>query len=472
MCKPTSEASPPLPAALLRKLQWNLLPVLWLGFVFNVINRSNLAFAQIQLAPDLGISQAGFGLAAGIFFCSYALAQVPSNMLLVHIGARRLLSAALVCWGVISAAQAFVRDVRSLVVLRFLLGLAQAGYYSGCLLYLRRFFPARESATAIALFLTSGAAGTIANSLSSGFVMSTMDGLLGAAGWRWLFMVQGIPPVLLGLALPLVLVERPNEASRFLSVEEVVLLEAALESEAVEGESGEPLLHAPSTLRATLCQRTTPLFMLQYFVLNTVTYTVMFFLPLQLSQIFPGLATWQIGLLNAVPAALKIGLGPPVATLADRHDGYRFSIAWGLFGGCSLAVLVASALMRFGPAQLTPLFLLLATLCEGTAVAVFWSVHHRRQSMAASGVSIALINSFGNLGGFAGTFVLGFLHDALSGSADASLGGVGDWAPGTAVIGLVFLLVTCASATLLADGSRCGSWRSEHVELRKLVGPR
>ena len=135
MCRPTSfdkDGSAPLavlPASLLSKLRWRLIPLLWLGFCFNVVNRSNIAFAQLEMGPELGLSQSDFGFAAGIFFCSYALMQLPSNMLVARVGARWVLGADLLLWGAISAATGFVRDANSLSVLRFLLGLAQAGYF-------------------------------------------------------------------------------------------------------------------------------------------------------------------------------------------------------------------------------------------------------------------------------------------------------------------------------------------------------
>ena len=195
-------------------------------------------------------------------------------------------------------------------------------------------------------------------------------------------------------------------------------------------------------MRAAVCRLTTWLFMLQYFGLNCVTYMVMFFLPTQLTQIFPGLVGWQVGLLNCVPAALKIVLGPPVAALADKHDASRLPLAWALFACCGTFMLGASTLMLVGPALLIPLALLLATLCEGTSIAVFWSVHHRRQPQSLSACSIALINSFGNLGGFAGTYVLGYLHDAFAAPHQANTTGIADWAFGTAALGLAFLALT------------------------------
>ena len=214
-----------LPPFLLAKLKKRVIPVLWLGFAFNVINRSNLAFAAIDMGPALGLSQADIGFAAGVFFCAYALMQVPSNLLLSRIGARWVLSMDLIAWGLISSATGLVNDATTLSLLRFLLGLAQAGYYSGCMLYLRTFFPTRASAHAIALFVTSGAAGTILCSLSSGLLMDATDGLLGLAGWRWLFLLQGAPPVVLGCILPLVLSNRPSESS-WLAPEELALLQA------------------------------------------------------------------------------------------------------------------------------------------------------------------------------------------------------------------------------------------------------
>lgn len=410
-----------------------------------------MSFAQLQMMPALGLSQADFGFAAGIFFCSYAMMQVPSNMLLARIGARTVLSSCLVLWGSISAATGLIHDAISLSVLRILLGLAQSGYYSGCLLYLRTWFPARDSAHAIAIFVTSGAAGTITCSLTSGVIMSACDGLLGMGGWRWLFLSQGAPAIVLGALLPLCLSDRPAHAS-WLTKEELEQLHAALAYEDLEAEDSAPLLGVQTTVGVALRRLSTWLFMAQYYALNTVTYTVMFFLPVQLTQIFPSLAPWEVGLLNALPAALKILLGPPVAKLADAHDDRRFALTWGLFAVCGSHVLLASAAMRYGPSRAVPLLLLIATLCEGCAVAVFWSVHHRRQPRQLAATSIAAVNSFGNLGGFAGTYVLGFLHDVVNPPDGSSLPAVRDWAFGTCVIGAAFLAVTLTTATWLQEG--------------------
>lgn len=451
-----------LDAPLLSKLCWRIIPLLWLGFAFNVINRSNIAFAQLEMGPELGLSQSDFGFAAGIFFCSYALMQLPSNMLVARVGARWVLSADLLLWGVISTATGFVRDAHSLSTLRFLLGLAQAGYFSGSLLFLRSWFPARYSAHAVAIFMTSGAAGTIVCSLSSGAIMSAADGLFGLGGWRWLFIVQGLPPIILSVLLPFLLPARPQHAA-WLTRDEREQLLLAFE---VGGEDEKLAVDLTSSLGTTLSRPETWLFLLQYFTLNTATYTVMLFLPTQLSQVFPALASWQIGLLNASPALLKILLAPRVAALADRHDGSRFAIAWGLFLTCGTMLLAAGGCMLTAPPPLVwliPLALLAATLAEGCSVAVFWSIHHTRQPQSLAACSIALVNSFGNLGGFAGTYVLGYLHDALGASEGPSssstsprsaaqgAGNVRDWGWGTVVIGLAFVCVTCATGASLQE---------------------
>lgn len=242
--KDPEHVSVALSDALLSKLQRRLVPVLWVGFLFNVINRSNLAFAQIQMAPELDLSQADFGFSAGIFFISYSLMQaritrpfrphfhtlpaaahpaaqasrlhswqVPSNVLTARIGARWVLAADLLLWGMCSAATGFVSDARSLATVRFVLGLAQAGYFSGSLLFLRSWFPARDAAHAVAIFMTSGAAGTIVCSLTAGIIMSSMDGVLGLGGWRWLFITQAAPPILLSFVLPCLLPATPQRAA-------------------------------------------------------------------------------------------------------------------------------------------------------------------------------------------------------------------------------------------------------------------
>ena len=208
----TAELSPHL----FRRLCWRLIPILWIGYVLNIVDRVNLGYAQLQMKDDLHLAPRTFGLASGIFFIAYALMQVPSNAAIPHIGATRVLSSCMVLWGIMSASTSLCTNATQLIVLRFGLGLAESGFFPGALLFLTLWFPENVSGRALSYFSTAASVGGLLSSAGSGFLMSALDGVGGVRGWRWLLFVQGVPSVLLGLVAPAVLTDRPEQA-RWLS---------------------------------------------------------------------------------------------------------------------------------------------------------------------------------------------------------------------------------------------------------------
>jgi MFS family permease len=268
--------SPTLPPALRRKLYYFVLPPLWFCYGMMIIDRSNLAVAQLSgpngTAPHgmaqavsvggLGLSQEAFGLAAGIFFAGYALMQVPSNHLLLRLGARRVLGCCTLLSGLFSASTAFVRDESTLCLLRFLLGLGEAGFYPGAVLYVSTWFPDGEASTATAVFMSGAIAGSFVGNICSGAMMAALDGVAGLAGWRWLFLLQGAPTALLGLLLFLVLVDTPRHA-RWLTAEESDTLHKALERDGRVAAPPGALLVA---LRRVLLRPHTAVLAAQYFI--------------------------------------------------------------------------------------------------------------------------------------------------------------------------------------------------------------
>ena len=226
--QPASPASPTeLPPALVNKLLWRILPPVWLGYVLNIIDRQNLGYAQLQMARELHLSHSAFGMASGIFFLAYSIMQVPSNHLIARVGARRILACSMCGWGVFSASTSLARGTTSLYTLRFCLGLAEAGYFPGVLLYLTGWFPDQLSGRALALYGTAPSVGSLLGNLSSGWLLGALDGVQGVGGWRWLLLVQGLPAVGLGLLLPCLIAEEPKDAA-WLAPEHAALLSRAL----------------------------------------------------------------------------------------------------------------------------------------------------------------------------------------------------------------------------------------------------
>ena len=492
---------PVLDERLLSKLMLHVLPTLWVGYVLNIIDRSNLGYAQLQMSHDLELSSSSFGVAAGLFFLAYATMQVPSNHLLQSVGAVRVLAASMVGWGLASTATSLVQSRLQLCMLRFCLGLAEAGYYPGALLYMTRWFPDAAAGRAVAWFATAAAAGSLLGNLSSGLILSGLDGAWGVRGWRWLLVLQGIPAVALGCCVPALLDERPERA-RWLGPSERDALVRALRGDASSGDasSGDaPAVAAardqhasPSkqracgvnsaadggavhgaaaatslsaAVRACLARPQTWVFMTQYIGITATTNTVRFFLPSLLKEAFRWMAPWHIGVVCAVPALAKVVGTPLVARAADRHRERRFAIAWGLSAaaaglvlGCA-AVMLSLGLLRApqGPLAGVLLIALLAAadILAQCAIPTFWSLHHASQPRHLIPCSIALVNSIGNLGGFLGPSVLGAMHDApywggprCEPAQQRASGGAcsAQWGWGTALLGTCFAAITLLTA--------------------------
>ena len=514
----------PISPALRAKLLWTLLPPLWLAYMLLIIDRSNFAVAQLggpnNTAPHgmaqpisaggLGLSSTSYGLAAGIFFAGYALMQVPSNQLLLRFGARRVLGSCTLCSGVLSACTAFAEDEATLYVLRVLLGLAEAGFFPGCILYISLWLPDSLTSTASAAFTTAAVAGTFVGNISSGWLMTSLDGVAGVVGWRWLFVCQGVPTALFGLLLLRVVTDTPHDA-RWLSPLERDALLRALEQDAAAAAaaaSGAPTTAAAAATNVTAAATTTtattaaaaataapivstpplppllppPLLPLlpalrgvarrprtwvlsaQYFVGATLAYLNMFFLPRIVREVLPpATPLWLVGAAASAPSLLTLASAPLCAAALERLPcgtprSRRFVWAWGthalavlllLGGGATLLAAAARpAAARRGAAVAMVLQLMLAQLCGDVGVGPFWALHH---AAVAEGegrhISIAIVNCVGNLGGFVGPFVLGWLHDALGPRCPVGTHEcVSEWGWGAVVLASSLLLCTVATA--------------------------
>jgi ACS family tartrate transporter-like MFS transporter len=400
------------------KITYKLIPFLCACFMAAFLDRVNVGFAKEQMIVDLGLSNAIYGLGAGIFFVGYFLFEVPSNLILARVGARVWIARIMIVWGIISACMVFAKGPTSFYVLRFLLGAAEAGFFPGVIFYMTNWFPASYRSRTVAVFMTAAVASNIIGSPLSG-VLLEMDGALGLRGYKWLFLVEAFPSIVLGVLVFLRLPRGPREAT-WLEPEELRWLESRLaaEREAVEAEHKVTLKQAFTDPRVLLL-------CLVYFTQVIGGYGLDFFQPTLVKQAFPMATPKLVGLINAVPPFVAAFVMNAHGRSSDRRRErkWHFAVAvWCAAGGLILASLSL-------PPGIALLALSLAVSGRWSAVAPFWGLSTAFLSGTAAAGAIALINSVGNLGGFAGPYVMGWLKDAT-----------GDYRIGLRILGATMLL--------------------------------
>jgi ACS family tartrate transporter-like MFS transporter len=350
---------------------------------------------------DLQLSPAVYGLGAGIFFLGYSLFEVPSNLLLARIGPRVWIARIMVTWGLIAAAMMFVSGPRSFYVLRFLLGVAEAGFFPGIIFYLNEWFPSQARARAIARFMTAIPISGMIGGPVSGLLLG-LDGWLGVKGWQWLFFLEGIPAVLLGIVVWLYLPDRPENAN-WLRPEQRQWLAGRLAAERIECDQRHGLSVRQALSNAVVWQ----LGLLVFLSVSFGQYALSLWLP-QILRGFSQLSNLQIGLLSAIPSCVAIVAMTRVAAYSDR-TGERClpiavcaaSAALG-FLGCSLATSPALSIV----------FLSIAMAGVLSSHGPFWPLPSQFLTGAAAAGGIGLINSLANLSGFLGPYLIGLLNSA------------------------------------------------------------
>ena len=380
-----------------------LIPFLFLIYVVAYLDRVNVSFAQLQLEEDLDFSDTIFGLGAGIFSLGYVLFGVPSDLALNRFGARRWLAWIMIAWGLLSASTMFMGGPVSFYVLRFMLGVAEAGFFPGIILYLTWWFPERERTRALALFLTALAAAYVAGGPMSGGLLE-LDGLAGLDGWQWLFLVEGLPAIALGFVTLRFLDDRPSDAE-WLSPDERRFLEEEVARE-------RSLKEATGTdgLGAALRSGQVWLLGLIYFILLAAGFGLTFFVP-DLVQDRTGYSDFEVGVLAAIPFGIATATMLVVAHRAGRAPSRRPYLIVPTLVGAIGTVLTAQAQ--------SPLLLIvaitIATVGLLSAVPVFWALPTAFLSGTGAAAGIALIAAVGNLGGFAGPAFTGVMEDSTGG---------------------------------------------------------
>jgi len=394
--------------SLLAKLRWRLMPFLFLLYVVAYLVRINVGFAALQMKDQLRFSDTVYGFGAGIFFAGYFLFQVPSNIVLQRVGARPWIAFLMLLWGVISSSMLFIHSANSFYLLRFLLGAAEAGFVPGVIYYLRRWFPAAARGSVLALFMTAGPVSGIIGGPISGALLD-WHGLAALAGWQKMFLVEGIPAIVLGIVAYFYLPEAPEEA-HWLHAEERNWLARNLGA----SKSATPSNSGPT---AGLWF-TSPLlwgFALVDFGLNTCTYGVTMWLPSVLKSL-TGMSNLLLGFLSMVPNLVAVLLMVLVGAHSDRTAERRWHIAISAFCG-------ASALLAAGYSSAVSMTLgafSIALAASSSMFGPFWALATAALPEAAAAGGIALINAVGNLGSGFGPFWIGRLRD-LTGSYRAGL---------------------------------------------------
>jgi D-galactonate transporter len=387
-----------------RKVAWRLIPLLMLCYVVAYLDRVNVGFAKLQMSTDLHLSDAVYGFGAGIFFLGYFLFEVPSNLILHKVGARVWIARIMVTWGIISMLTMFVTTPTMFYVMRFLLGLAEAGFFPGIILYLTYWYPAHRRGRMTTWFMTAIALSGVIGGPMSGYILKALNGANGWQGWQWLFLIEGIPSIVVGILVFVVLDDRIAQA-RWLTADERALLERNVGSE-------EATKHDLS-LGQVFASGRVWLMTLIYLSFVMGLYGVSFWLPTIIKS--TGVTdAFTIGLLAAIPFAAAVVAMLLVARSADRRRERRWHVALPGFAGT--LGLILSVIWAHNT-WLAMTALTIATMGILTTLPLFWSLPTAFLAGTGAAAGIAMINSIGNLAGFLSPYAVGWLKETTGSNA-------------------------------------------------------
>jgi ACS family tartrate transporter-like MFS transporter len=386
---------------IINKVIWRLIPFLGLAFLLCMVDRSNVSFAALTMNKDLGFTATLFGWGVGIFFIAYFFFEVPSNLALQKFGARLWIGRIMISWGLVSAGTALVSGAKSFLALRFLLGVAEAGFFPGIVFYFTHWFPERHRAVVLSRFIFAQPIAFMLSATLSGVILK-MNGLLGIAGWKWLFVIEGIPTVILGLITFAYLTDKPAQAS-WLSAEERAWLQTQVDEERLRVEA----VHKISLWQALRHPRVLVLGLVYVGLVMCNSGTVMW-LP-QIVKAQGSFSSSQIGFIVAIPyLAASIGM-LIIGYSSDRRRERKYHL---LFSMLMMAVgLVGAVIFHLNVVASTICIAMVAIGYFGS-MSIFWIMPSAFLTGTASAGGIALINSIGNLGGFFAPVVIGWFKDA------------------------------------------------------------
>jgi len=393
-------ATLPDEAKTIHKLRLRIIPFVFVLYIISFLDRINISFAALTMNKELVITSKQFGWVAGIFFFGYFLFEIPSNLLLHKLGARIWIARILITWGILAMLTGFVQSVPQLYAVRFLLGLAEAGYFPGIALYLTYWFRQRDQAQAIALFLAGIPVTSILGAPVSGFILEHVH-WLNVSSWRWLLILEGIPAVIGGVLTYFLLPSRPAEA-KFLSNEEKSWIEAELANEEREKLAS----HNISPLQALMNKRIWHLGLIG-FTLNTGMYSMNFWMPQLVKSLTGGISNSLIGVLVMIPHLVGLPVMVLMSRSSDRRQERRFHAA-------IPAIVAGIALASLGTTHsIFPTVLLLSFAALGiySVYGPFYSLPGDFLTGFAAASGIALVSSLANLGGFAGPYATGWISE-------------------------------------------------------------
>jgi MFS family permease len=385
--------------AVYRKITLRILPILFICFLLNYLDRVNVSFAKFEMLNDLHFSETIYGLGVGLFFIAYFFFMVPSNLILHRIGARIWIAILMAFWGIVSASTLLVTTPLGFYINRFILGIAEAGFFPGVILYLTYWYPSERRARVVAGFVSGLTVANIVSGPIAGWIMTHFQNVGSLRSWQWLFLLEGIPSVLFAILLPLLLSSKIQFAA-WLSAPEKEILERRLKK------STEGLEEHASLLKVFKDSRIW-LMVLLYFFIVIVFYSISFYLPTFIKEV--GVESFfHVGLFSAIPYIVAMVVMFPIAKSADKRRERRWHLIIPLLaGGCGLLGTLLVPHNVIG----TVLFFSLATAGILSALVAFWSLPTAFLTGISSAAGIALITCVGNLGGFFGPSIIGFIKD-------------------------------------------------------------
>lgn len=401
-----------------KKAAWRFIPILALAYFFNYLDRTSVGFAALTMNRDLGLTATQFGWGAGIMFAGYCLCEVPSNLALYRFGARRWLARIMITWGIFAAATAFAVGPNSFYAIRLLLGIGEAGFFPGVIFFLAVWFPASYRTRVLAWFTVSTPLSSLVGGPLSTWLLQ-LDGLLGLAGWKWMFIVEGLPACALGFLVLKMLADKPADAE-WLSPQERQALQGAFDREGAGSEK-------KKDFGAALKDARTYILAMISFGFTMGSYGIGIWLPQMLKA--HGMSVSQTGWVSAVPYFFATIALLWWARRVDRRGGQVANLAAGLLIG-AVALGVSTYFHQLVPAMTGITLALIGTIAGRT---IFYTLPNRYLSGQAAAGGLALINSIGALGGFAGPYLVGYLKDSF----------------GTFTAGMIGLAVVLFITTLL-----------------------
>lgn len=381
------------------KVTWRIMPFLFVCYVFCFLDRVNVGFAKLQMQQQLGFSETIYGLAAGIFFIGYFIFEIPSNLLLEKVGARRWIGRIMITWGLVSAATMYVNSAEAFYVCRFLLGVMEAGFFPGIILYFTYWYPASKRAHTTALFLTAIPVSGLVGGPLSGWILESFAGTSGLAGWQWLFLLEGLPSIVLGV-VTLWYLDDGIDAAKWLTRDEKEVLKYHLSIEKQD--------KTRHSLKDGLLEWRVWVFGFVYFCIVVGLYGFSFWLPQMIKS--TGIKNaFYIGLLTAIPNAVAIvGM-----LLIGRNSDKTLERRWHTL----VCAIIAAVGLAFSAAYGSNTWMAVAAATLGmvgimACLSIFWSVPTAILAGTAAAGGIALVNSMGNLSGFVSPYMLGYIKDA------------------------------------------------------------